>query len=250
MPRYARRSRTPYRRRATRKPRARKTPRRRYGKGPGNKYKGRLNRMLTGFPQDNRARLLWTVENSLDLSVGTNEEYAIRANSIYDPEGSTAPTNYPMQYAAWQRLYNHYMVVSATITVKFMIPASATPSAKAVCCFLRLNDDGLAQAPFDYANICSGALTRYKTVMQGTTPQTVLLRGTYAAKSFFQVRDVSDNQTRLGAPFGSDPQEEAYWITGAFVLGGAENAGYDIQQYVSVHYNTYFTEPKDQQVTS
>jgi len=227
---------------------------RRAGKGgyrrTGGKYKGRLQRAMTGFPRDNRATLLWTVENTLDLSVGTNEVYTVRCNSIFDPEGTAAPSNYPMNYDLWQRLYNHYMVASATVTVKFMIPAAAEPSTKAVCCFLRLNDDGLPLAPYTFANICTGALTRYKQVMQGTVPQTVVLKGVFNPRTFFQVKDLGDTQSRLGAPFGSDPLEEAYWLCGAFVMGGAANAGFDIQQYVSVHYNCYFTEPKDQVVTN
>lgn len=210
-------------------------------------YKGKQYRSLTGFPQSNRALLRWCKENEFEMNVGANEVYNVRCNSIYDPEGNVAPGNSVMNYNLWAQLYNHYMVRSATITVTFFVPAQVAPSADTLILFLRLNDDNAISGLFTFSNICAGPLTKYKMILPGSVPQIVKLTGTYNAKRFFQLKDVEDNQERVGAPFGNDPTEEAYWNVGAFTLSGLTTT-YSVNALVDVKYNTYFTEPRDQNI--
>ena len=213
--------------------------------------RGRLQRSLTGFPRDNRATLLATTNEHFDMTVAGEEFAFFRCNSIYDPVGAVGGAS-AMNYPLWAGLYNHYMVTSATITAKFFVPALTTlPEAGApypVICYIRLNDDDTSTGPYTFANLAAGALTRYRLILPGTNPQIVTLHGVYNPKTFFQVKDLGDVQSRIGSPFGSNPVEQAFWQVGCATVDGTAS-NYDVQCLVSIRYNCYFTEPREQTIS-
>jgi len=69
------------------------------------------------------------------------------------------------------------------------------------------------------------------------------LTQTYSAKKFFNVKDVKDNLTRLGAATSTGPSEQAVYT---IVIGSVDKAAlaitYDL--VIEIEYIILFSEPK------
>jgi len=141
---------------------------------------------------------------------GAMSTYTWRANSIYDPD-YTSLGHQPRGHDQWELLYANYLVVGSRINIRatFAEGAGTVPYTYGV---LRSRS---ASNPFTNANGCIEESGKYRLWRGGV--DTGVLRQGYGLKRFFNIKDPKDNITRFGAPFGSNPSEEAFfhvWVAG------------------------------------
>lgn len=220
----------PYNRKRTikRKPRPRRKIRRRRGNRQG---------YASGMPKVRRARLRYSEQISIASTAGSTGVYTFRANSPYDPN-ETGAGHQPMGFDMWAgQLYNHYVVVGSKITIKQMAPATATA---ATISGVYLSDD--TTLPYTTPNgFIEARKGTWRTTSHMRAP--VTFHGNYSAKKFFNVKDVKDNVTRIGAPVSTNPTEVAYFNVWYNDMHGSTTTA---EYQIVIDYIIEFSEPKDQ----
>lgn len=204
---------------------------------------------LAQFPATNTVAMRWAGSCNLGTSGVAGDVHVYAANSIYDPDYTSAGGFSAMGYDEWLAFYNHYLVDSATISATFTIPASIIPSPSAVLCYIKLVDDTTDDSEQFSTWGCNGN-TVWKQVAQGTNAVTVTLTKTFNCASFFNLANPQDAQARVGAPFGSNPPEGSYFMVGMSSIDGVppippgEATEYPCVASVLLTYNTTLSEPK------
>lgn len=194
------------------------------------------NYVPSGMPIQRRAKLRYASSHQLTSTAGSMANHKFRANSIYDPD-FTSTGHQPMGFDQWATLFNHYVVLGAKITCTFTNNSSATnPCVVGVY----LSDDTVI--PYSTTD---GLIEAKKGQMKPFTadPSTSLsVVGKYSAKKFFNLVDVKDNLSRIGAPINNNPSDGTFWN----VVMQARNAGTEsINLQVLIEYIVEFSEPVD-----
>lgn len=231
------RRRSTYRRRSKRtRLNRRRFYRRRY-------HKGTLlrNNTFGGFPKSKLVKLRYNQTVSINPGAGSAQAYAFRTNSIFDPD-QTGTGHQPMGHDLWANVYDHYCVVGSRIRATF-VPVNAGTGQ---CCFgIRLDDDGSSSSIYvtDYIESGQSVYRLQPDNYLVTKPQS-LSKG-WSAKKWFGVKNIGDNISRIGAPFGSNPSDQAAFILWAGPVDESADLGaWNIT--VTIEYSVLLTEPKDQ----
>jgi hypothetical protein len=182
---------------------------RRGGKG-GRQYRVKKYASLgTGIPDKTKVIMKYAqdLNVSVDGTVGAN--WLFRCNSIYDPDQSGAG-HQPLTHDQWSNFYQFYTVVGAKITCRFMADENDADTNNqnhmtnvGISTIHSTGDTILSPTEFMENN-----RTTYGTVC----PQKPILGITkkFSAKNFFGYKNVID-ETDLGAAFGNNPNNEAFW---------------------------------------
>lgn len=139
-----------------------------------------------------------------------------------------------MGSALYATLYNHYLVVGTKMTVS--IAGAAVNEAVA----------GIYVA--DDTTIPYTVWTSYREAKRGVQRTLTNMRNTvtmssgFSAKKFFNVTDVKDNITRLGALQGANPVEEAFFVIYYQDLSGGTSAK---RMVITMDFAVSYSEPKD-----
>lgn len=172
-------------------------------------------------------------------SAGTAGTYAFRANSIYDPDLSGAG-HQPMGRDVWASLYNHYLVLSARITVTF------TPTVTSGVAFqtvgIILHEDGTLSSSA-LAQCCEQGKSTYRTYYPALGFNSVSLSHTFDARRWFGIQSIEAAIYNIGAAVNTSPAD-----TAAFVLFGGSftSATSGINVAVTLTQTVLFTEPIEQ----
>jgi len=166
-------------------------------------------------------------------------EWIFRASSIYDPS-VTGVGHQPLGYDQWSAFYGQYLVVGSKIHVAFTQRAST--SAEPFIAAVELTNDGSSSAipilqrverPFvSYRNINGyGAI--------GAPPS---VTKTYSLTKWFGRGDSIDAWDDLGADFGANPVEEAFYRVS---VGDNQNASQAtiFEATVTIDYLVVCSEP-------
>lgn len=171
---------------------------------------------------------------------GTLSAAVFRANSPHDPNQSGVG-HQPMAWDEYSQLYNHYVVLGSKITVQFASNVASTLSPPVVGIFQ--SDDTTYSTQYITSLIEQNRCV-YRMIAHGYQVKPTTLTSKFSTKKFFNVNDVKDNLDRLGAPIGSNPGEEAYFV----VFCGDQLEGEDISgvyALCTVEYIVAFSEPKE-----
>ena len=174
----------------------------------------------------------------LDVGVvGIISKYVFRANSLFDPN-VTGGGHQPMTFDQMSVFYNHYVVSGAKITVK----AYSTDDAASVPTLVgvMLNDD--TTTPSNFTEVLEQRKGRYTIV--NPSQKAVTVSQTYSAKKFFNITDIKDNLTRIGAAIDKDPVDDAYFTIYALPMNGSTDTG-AFNCIVTIDYTAHFSEPRD-----
>lgn len=189
-----------------------------------------------GLPVSGHCRMRYTEQITLDPGVGgTIATYVFRANSLFDPN-YTASGHQPMTFDQVSAFYNHYVVTGARITVKSYDHQQQSANMLGIM----LNDD--LTVPTSTAEVIEQRKCRYK-IMAPQNKVTSVSQN-YSAKRFFNVSDVKDNVTRIGAPVTTDPTDQAFFTVFALPLVSGQDTE-PINCIVTIDYIAQFSEPKD-----
>ncbi len=171
-------------------------------------------------------------------AAGQASTHIFRANSIFDPN-LTGVGHQPLGHDQWAVFYDHYNVIGSKITAKFISNGDDFSGPAHVGVLLK--DD--TTTIIDPVNIMEQSNSRYKVMTSANATQLATVQGFYSPKKFFAIKDISDNRSILGAAFGSNPVEDAYF----HVYAGPLNSGIDTTAFnciITIEYLCQFTERK------
>lgn len=226
MPRrkkYARR-RMPYRRRKRRMPR----------------YRLSAMRAPSGMPVQNVVKQRYNEQVSWTASVAA-VPYFFRANSIFDPN-LTGTGHQPMGHDEMVALYNHYVVLGAKLTARWVVTTGTGNGPVMVGCMVDA-DNTLPYASFE--NIIEAKKGTYRSISYQRNQQTTTCY--FSAKKFFDVKDVKDNIQRLGATTGANPGEDANFCLWMQPLD--KSTSNTVTVNVTIDYIVQFSEPRQLSVS-
>lgn len=175
------------------------------------------------------------VENfSMNSPLGVPTYYVFSANGLYDPN-ITGTGHQPMGFDQMMALYNHYEVLSATIT----LTAVNSGTVEGFNMGIKLDDSGVLAAN-DLNNTFEHPLTRWRTVSSTyDTPNTISHK--FSQKAFFGDK-AGDRET--WGDSAANPTDQAYFMC----LVGPVTATQDLATIpfvVQIDYLVKWHEPKD-----
>jgi len=208
-------------------------------------YKRRRANIPTGVGSQKQkiVKLRYCIINELDVEPGGSAvSLFFRANGPYDPEYAVGG-HQPMGFDQMSLLYNHYVVLGSKVTATFT-PRIANTSGAAVVSGIEITDDAVVTTVPRHT-ILEQRKGLYRTVTTSNNKPFTLSRK-FSAKRFFNVKDVKDNVTRIGAPNAALPAEEAFFRI--FMMSGDVNVADDPPSFnvlVTVDYIILWSEPKE-----
>lgn len=194
------------------------------------------------FPLKNTVNMRYVTKAFFNLTTSSPVSFIYRANSIYDPEYAVGG-NQPLGHDQWGAVYNHYIVLYSKINVRF-IPFGSNHYPGML--MLALNDDAALSGTI-WGDLEQNR-SKYKymdtSFEANSTGQNLILKRGFNCRKFFDVKDVKDNVSRLGADFGANPTEQCFYILTYSNLDTADalGIGYAI---VTIDYVVEMSEPKD-----
>ncbi|AXH75925.1 MAG: putative capsid protein [Cressdnaviricota sp.] len=198
MPKYRRKRSSP-RTRPRRRGRKRTYRRRRYS--------SRLPTTLV--PSTKVVTLRYCQDVTIDGTIGGPGTYQFRANSIFDPD-YTGVGHQPLGRDQWAQYYDHYIVIGAKITATFHSRGSGSTATSYVGVALT---DAVNQIDTDYQTAVERNNYHLTFLGQADSGRPVVhMSKTYSPKRFFGIKDIGDNQLRLGAKQEANPTEDIYFV--------------------------------------
>lgn len=199
----------------------------------------RFTRLTNVVPATKTVKLRYVDQFNLDGPLGINSTKVFRANSIFDPDFSVGG-HQPLGHDQWAVFYDHYCVIGAKITAKFVSTGNiATTDACMVGILLKDNSNTIA-AP---TTIMEQTNSGYAVLTNSNASQTRTIRKGYSARKFFNLKDVKDNRALVGAAVGSNPSEDAYFHVYQTPLSTADDAR-PIRVIVTIEYIVNLSERK------
>jgi hypothetical protein len=140
----------------------------------------------------------------------------------------------------WCSVYNHYLVLYASIQVTFT--PTVTSGVSPIVAGIQLHEDGTPTYT-QLATTCEQGNTVQRTFYPSLGFQPFALRHHFSSSAWFGIRNVDAALYSIGASVGSNPPDIAAFIIfqGSF-LGSAPG----LSATVSIQYQCLLTEPAEQ----
>lgn len=189
-----------------RRPRAKRTfkAKKYYKRKNAQLYRRRIQGIPSGMPNVRVAKLRYADTIQLVSTSGSIAYWTFRANSCHDPD-YTSSGHQPMGWDIWSQLYNHYIVLGSKITVKAV--EDGTSAGPSTYCGIIIGDS----VTVPHSSASSYLEEGYKTRINVFQRKPLVYTQTYSAKKFFNLANIKDNISRLGATFGTNPTDDAYF---------------------------------------
>ncbi len=149
----------------------------------------------------------------------------------------------PKGWDQWTAFYNDYVVISSTLKVTSSGQNSTDPLTGAGILAVALSDTNGA---YGSAMDClEDGKSVWKHFAPNTSQAPTVVKHYFNAKKFFNITDINDNVTRLGANVTSQPSEAAYFFVQFFCNNTAASSTSGPFTWVELEYTVMFTSPKD-----
>lgn len=178
-----------------------------------------------------------------DPGLGTIAYDTYTMNSLQDPY-TPVGGHRPMGTAEWQPFYQHFLILKSVAYIRFTsaaTDAAGLPESMYVYAGLK---PGSGNVGTTMNNIIEQGKFSYKVLTGATgSHSSVTLRKTYNPKTFFGIKNPSDEHDLRGSIGASDPTEKAYLEVGC---GSVDNAINPSQVYcgITIVYTALLTERK------
>lgn len=191
------------------------------------------------YSTQTKFKLRYVQSAPLTCTTGVLQSYVFRANSIFDPDLTGTGTQ-PCGRDQLALIWDHYVVLGAKITVTFSQDASQS-AANIVGVHLKDSSTTAYGTVEEYMMAGAGKWKTLNGVQ--TTPKT--MSQNFSCRKFFNLKDPSDNVTRVGATFGNNPTDDAYFHV-MLQSTGASAATTVVNALVQIDYIVQCSEPKAQ----
>lgn len=196
---------------AKRKAARKSTTNRRSTVKPFSRYNPKVttNRLgLVGFPNNRVVKMRYADTELLTSTSGSLAVSTWRANSIFDPDFTGIGTQ-PLGYDQWAQFYNHYIVIGSKISCEVSWVSSGASAGPCVVGII-LDDDGNL-IPTDYLAIMEQGKSISMHINPSSANASRAINSSYSAKKFNNITDIKDNRDSLGASFGANPTDPAFF---------------------------------------
>lgn len=168
--------------------------------GSSKRFKSTKNRSMVstglGFPK--KMKMTHKYHENITLTAGaTLGTYSFACNGMYDPN-ITGVGHQPYYYDQMSALYDHYHVIGAKITVKFIPTTASAP----MLCGVFINDDSTV-TPTNIDTLCENSNARWRTTDLAGDIVTFNIK--WSAKKAFGGAVMANNS--LQGEVGSNPTE-------------------------------------------
>lgn len=172
-----------------------------------------------GFPQERIVRMRYFEEVAVQPAGLANQGHAtFRLNSIFDPNYSVGGHN-PIGYDEWFLFYNSYLVMWTDWHISFQLYTNTGATNSMVVGAFPSNTTTFPGSSVQSAVENGRGSYRILQVLGTNSDSQKSIRGSWAAKDWFNVSDLRDNWGEIGAAWDTNPTEEAY----LFVYSGTSN---------------------------
>lgn len=187
----------------------------------------------SGMPKTGRANLRYVELSTLTGTSGALQTSKWRAGGAFDPRFASGG-HQPMGYDEWATLFNHYVCVGSQAKVTF----SPETAALNVMCGVYLDSTTTT-----YNSWVEFAEARMGTQVMISDPlKAKIVTVNYSAKNFFNVTDIKDNLTRIGAAVTANPADDAFFIV--YIQATDESTTAVVIAKIQIDYIIDFSEPK------
>lgn len=156
---------------------------------------------LSGIPAQRLVKMRYVRTIVLSSVAGASAQYTFRWNSIWDPD-YTGVGNSDIGYDMWGKMYGRYTVMAAKLNTHWSFYNSdGVPSYYGL-----FNQKDPASLSVDADFLDSQGMGKIRMVQPYAYAGNDRNLGLYwRAKKWFNLKDVKDNQDRVGANFGANP---------------------------------------------
>lgn len=158
-----------------------------------------------GFPANKVVRMRY--HEVLNQPIGaTQSSFFYKANGLNDPRVA-AGGHQPLGHDQWNQFYNHYVVLGSKATFTITGTTNAAP-LDTILLSAYISDD--TTIPTDVNTLIESGRAEHTLLPAYNAMNQRQVKSMYSAKNFFNIKDIADNLTRLGAAFGAEPPELAF----------------------------------------
>lgn len=194
----------PKRSRSTFRKRTRSAKRRKFGRRISRRALRGTRQRLPGASSSQIVRLKYVDRILLDPAIDTPASHVFRANSIFDPD-SSGTGHQPMGHDEWNTFYTNYLVIGSKIKATYFPTATSTGMMGGV---LLKSDSTLIT---NVEQLMEQGLTTPRSLAMATGGRPTSVRRGFSPRKFFGVKDLKDNKGAIGASFGNNPSNGAFW---------------------------------------
>lgn len=200
--------------------------------------RSRVPRPLPGLPKTSIVNMKYCELKTLTSSSGALSPWYFRASSINDPDNSGVG-HQPSGHDQWAQLYSNYVVLSSKLTHKVLVGGSQTVWS---VCGNYLSPTNTITAS-TYQELIEQGKSKYTILAPSTANAVTRLYNSFDAKKEFNLADVKDNVSRIGAAFGSNPSNEAYYVIWTQSDDQATTSA--TKHLIEIEYTVLLSEPKE-----
>jgi hypothetical protein len=175
-------------------------------------------------------------------AAGSTGVYVYSCNSLYDPD-RTATGHQPLGFDELKVFFDHYVVLSARIRVRFSAAGATANNTSNMIVGIILTDDLTSatdprvfmEQPFGKHDELAMTLSHSKYTE---------LKYHWTAREWWNLKDPEDAFEQIGALYSADPAEEAYftlWCADSY--SGDSTRG--IRMSVDIEYDAVLLEPAE-----
>jgi len=202
-----------------------------------------INQLGLGFPSNKVVRMRYAQASLVGVSTANAAEAVFRANGVFDPD-FTGGGHQPLGFDQWSQFYKENVVLSCTMTAT-LSHLLGLPGRTII--FGIYLDEGSAPQT-DWRPLVESGRAAWTLINPGDSigsqHNLKTLKAYFSAKKFFNVADVKDNVTRLGATFSSNPTQQAFFhCFFATVDQGTPNEATQFDLTVTLDYAVALSEP-------
>jgi hypothetical protein len=205
-----------------------------------------IPRSLKAFPKSMRVKLKYNAIFDGSITAGaTPTQYNWRANSVFDPDAAVGGGQ-PRGFTQWSNFYEKYHVVKSSCRLRLLDKDTGTSGANQTSTGLygiAIRDGSAATTVRELTEDDSSKYDGYDSF---NSHRSVYL--TFDAAKHWGTNNLLDNDHlggTTGAVLGSNPVDQAYFMTWA---NQAPSSGATAQPFlwdVMLEYDVIFTDPKD-----
>ena len=179
----------------------------------------------------------------LDPGTGTCSDYVFRANSMFDPNYTSAG-HQPYGFDQWIGVfYNHFVVLGSKASAIFTSPSESV-GAGTVLCGIELKDSTSAITGQYASQIMERPRGNFKLMLNSDTSRgAVKVNKKFSAKNFFRVKDIIGDDVYKGSA-STNPSEQSYFHVWAAAQDQVTNIA-AINVTLTIDYIVALLEPKD-----
>ncbi len=192
---------------------------------------------------ERQVRLRYSSFKALAGTSGVLGEQVVACGDIFDPD-RTGVGHQPLGHDQWSAFYGAYIVVRSKIQVWYMYNQAQAVSTQPVVGMFR--DDTTALLSSTWDALVEQGRSKYLVVpasLNVVSPDANMLTLDYDAKRDFNLTDIRDNESRIGAATGASPSDNMFYHIWAQSVDQATTSA--VMLVYTVDYDVIFSKPKE-----